>query len=544
MKMEDVTGGQMKIGSTIYEMVEAKFNGTVVWPLNIAYTYQIDQNSISFHYTDGYYMLRANGNNGVYFTGTVLKMNGSTVVETLTGVTLIPSLQPGSEYYLGDSYTVWGHNLETTERSQYNEQITLSYQNATANVTIYQQANVKSAYGDPVYGPAIVDSETVTGTSNYTLVFTADQYYSSSSKCPASGGTARFTLSGSHDEVYTEYWHRTVTQNYTYTATGSTLYPETNTQYGNTPGNSRQVTDTPTITKISGDSAIILSGLDVTIPSEGQVEYLSGRSATFRAINGGLSKDITIYQDINIKISTSTVYDIYVHIQSATDFPAVGGSFDVNYRSFKTVAEIWSSGSYPGTSEETYSRIDISPEGKGITTTTSAGASLSRVAGEGTFKLNIPGNTDGGQRTITVYLTSEESIGASDSDYKNQDYTILPTGIVYPTVNPGTGRVTLHFELSSGTPTYPITFTNLRLHHQPQGSSTDFTSMEITGISITSSPYTARLQNQHSIPTPYSGSESGICWFSADLAVGLDIRDTAQTFPHKNYTVGTGQLTQ
>lgn len=543
MKIDDIVGGKMKHGSTIYEMDEAKYSGIVVWPLNIVYTYQIVQNSITFHYTDGFYMLRADGNNAVYFTGTVQKMNGSTVVETLTGVTLTPSLQPNSEYYLGGSYTVWGYNLETTERAQYNEQITLSYQGATANVTVYQQANVKTAYGDPVYGTKIVDSEYVTGTSNYTLTFTADQYDSSSSRCPASGGTARFTRSGSHDEIYTEYWHRTVTQNYTYTATGSTLYPETTTQNGNTPGNTRQVADIPTITKISGDSAITLSGVVVTIPSEGQQEYLSGRSATFRAVNGTESESITIYQDINRQISTPTVYDIYVHIQRATDFPAAGGSFDVNYRSFKTVTEVWSSGTYPGTAEDTYSTIGVSPDGRGITTTTASGDPLSRVAGQGTFKLNIPGNTDGGQRTITVYLTSEESIGSSDSDDRSQDYTALPTGIVYPSVNPD-GRVTLHFELSSGTPTYPITFTNLRLHHQPQGSSTDFTSMEITGISITSSPYTTQLQNQHSIPTPFSGSESGTCWFSADLAVGLDIRDTAQTFPHKNYTVGTGQLTQ
>lgn len=492
MKIDDIVGGKMKHGSTIYEMDEAKYSGIVVWPLNVVYTYQIVQNSITFHYTDGFYMLRADGNNAVYFTGTVQKMNGSTVVETLTGVTLDPSLQPNSEYYLGGSYTVWGYNLGTTERGQYNEQITLSYQGATANVTVYQQANVKTAYGSPSDTTIVDYDHPGTPSITYSVSLSANKYRktTSSDVCPASG-----TASGDYVQLYCSAEHTTTTpypytiyrtQNYKYTATGDTLYPETTVYDSGTTNVTSTTTDDVSGSITGSATGFTRNGLRVTIANRLKV-IGAERSVTYTATNGNASSSVTLYQQANAYIGTTSSPSVSCsfHDYSQGDLlPANGGSIRIDYVSQITETETYTSGSYTETNPLTSSVQDL----LNCSTLTSS------VSGSGYFNISVGRNT-GGSRYVSLTLrydtTYYQTIGLwQDANAEAISATLNP--YVYESGN-NKGRVSLRLTIDSADRskvTWPVTVNDIVVNNN------------ITGTGTTTYSY-----DTVSFPTPETGKD-------------------------------------
>lgn len=497
MKIDDIVGGKMKHGSTIYEMDEAKYSGIVVWPLNVVYTYQIVQNSITFHYTDGFYMLRADGNNAVYFTGTVQKMNGSTVVETLTGVTLIPSLQPNSEYYLGGSYTVWGYNLGATERAQYNEQITLSYQGATANVTVYQQANVKTAYGSPSDTTIVDYDHPGTPSITYSVSLSANKYRktTSSDVCPASG-----TASGDYVQLYCSAEHTTTTpypytvyrtQNYKYTATGDTLYPETTVYDSGTTNVTSTTTDDVSGSITGSATGFTRNGLRVTIANRLKVEGAE-RSVTYTARNGNASSSVTLYQQANAyirTISTPILSASFHDYNPVTDtLPASGtalSSIRIDYVSQEETREEYTSGVYTETNP--------------FTSTVAADRNCSilngvtTVSGTGSYYISVPSNSLGSRTVQTsVNYNDKHGVASITQDGNAQSVSATLNPYIYKS---GTNkcRVSLRLTIASADRskvTWPVSVSNIVVNNNITGTGTVTYSYETV-----------------SFPTPETGKE-------------------------------------
>ena len=217
MKIEDVIGG--KLGGTGYTMVEAKYNGVVVWPLGTA-SYQILSGTINVTYSDGYYTLRANGQNCVQRV--TASVQNTVTGEITTGARLTLSLRPGTSYIMGGGNTIWGRDLSNNETSQHSEQIDVAYSNATTTITIYQEANVKTRTGinSKVYDYSS-SVTTASDTGYYLDSFTASPYNGTSYPCPASGGISTLSYHAGHTHlvVVTTPWTRTANYSFTSGAT-------------------------------------------------------------------------------------------------------------------------------------------------------------------------------------------------------------------------------------------------------------------------------------------------------------------------------------
>lgn len=311
MKIEDIVGGKFKSGNKTFEMVEAKYGGEIVWPVNVAYTYEIVVNTVIVTYSAGN-ILYASGSNSVSVTADVKVYANGVYRRTISGATLTPTLQSGSEFYISDK-SVKGADRQFTPYPRVDEYVTFSYENSFITRQISQEANVQTLvsatpYGSKKYG------QTSTTYGLYQVNFSADKYTSISSAAPASGatsGSALATLScyAEHYEFYSTPWTQDATLVYSYTSRPGQTFSEVDTDYySGTEQSQSVISDTieaqNSIYLYAGGEGFSRNGMDVSIASEGVLDRPSGRSATYRARvlkdNGTyITQDVTLYQAKN-----------------------------------------------------------------------------------------------------------------------------------------------------------------------------------------------------------------------------------------------------
>ena len=294
-------------------MVEAKYNGQVVWPVAqpVVTTYVVVASSVYYLFSNSGNILLASGSNYAQVYGTVLvKENGETV-NTLYDQRLDVHLPSGSPFYVSNN-RIFGNNLGTTVTSQQESYVNVTYSTSAsvqASTKIYQEANEDST--STVTGEKVYDYQHQTVSyRDYGISFSANRYYSSSSRCPAYGGTAGLSLSAWHWEDTVTPWTQTTTTTHTFTSTAS--YTETSTTSGSDATGSTQVSDSAVIS--GSATGFSRSGNNVTIASyvTNSTNWAVGRSVTYTATvtkhdNTTLTSSLTIYQDPD-SISATT-YD-------------------------------------------------------------------------------------------------------------------------------------------------------------------------------------------------------------------------------------------
>lgn len=343
MRIDDAIGGKL----AGYEMVEAKFNGTVVWPLN--YTYLITAARVVYSagsaiYAKGSY---AWDGNYAYVLGTVNVYINGVLVNTLTDVRLTPTVEQGSWFSVDTSLNILGNNLGTVPSAQHNETVTVAYGNSSTTVTVSQQANVKTPTSYTPTGSKHYGLPTVTA-YNYQVDFSTNKYGSAASAAPASGATttdlrATLSITANHIEVTTTPWTQDALVNYSYTSGATSSATEADYYSGTDTSSPVQVTDTPTIT--GSATGFTRSGMYVTIASEGTTSYPSGRSVTYTAsvdkMGGGTQTDtVTLYQAKNEIVSDepSTVRTYGSPYQESSDGNYVASVVITQYTSSSSPA--------------------------------------------------------------------------------------------------------------------------------------------------------------------------------------------------------------
>lgn len=192
----------------------------------------------------------------------------------------IPSAVSGSSLSgtASGSTLTWNANYSTSARGVIVRATCQENTSVYKEVTITQNGDTKSST-----------------TTEYSVSISANRYTSSSSSCPAAGGSATLTYSGSTREKYN--W-----------VSGDVTYSE-------------WVAATP---EISGSATgFTRDGTSVTISSQG-VGAKNARSVTYTAKVGTASKSVTIYQQANAV--TSTAYKFSTFSLSKTSFTAAGGT--------------------------------------------------------------------------------------------------------------------------------------------------------------------------------------------------------------------------
>ena len=432
MKMEDVTGGQIKIGSTVYNMVEAKFGGVVVWPLNAAVTYQVvsgtpyfvfyNQNEQMVYSAD---KLKADGSLHAKMFGDVRVLENGVVKQTLPSVELHLTLPSASPFtIIGNS--VYGNNLGTTETPQQSSAIYVNYETSFPinGGTLYQEANVRTVV-DTDYGEWQTISDTPTGNPyDYHVDIDATQYThrTSSDECSAAGGSTQLYFpSGTcyHLQAVNRTRTRTVTENCTYTATGSTIHAEPQQPQTETVPWIATIEDTPTVTIVSGDTTafhLSTSTLAVTIDSRGRVSG-SQRSMTFRATNSNVTADVTVYQEANVATTTYT-YDLSIAIDYNGNLPYTSNTYVVTGRSKRTPTTRYTSGAPPetGNPQSTQSTVSV------VNCTAHDGNNnpVTYVSGDFGFALSVTQNGSS-QRTVNVTITADADNTKTASDSRTQE---------------------------------------------------------------------------------------------------------------------------
>lgn len=188
--------------------------------------------------------------------------SGSTDTETLSNETATPELSVSGEGGLTLSgNTATYANRGTTEGNLRSNTILATYGGAYDTEQVYQEENVKTA-GDISYG-------------DWQVSVSANRYITTSSPCPASGGTCTITASAT----------RTRNQSYSYTS-GATSTEVISNETG-----------TPTLS-ISGTGAS-LSGTTVTWVTRGTEYSTTTRSATVKATMGTVTAEEVVYQAKN-----------------------------------------------------------------------------------------------------------------------------------------------------------------------------------------------------------------------------------------------------
>jgi len=182
----------------------------------------------------------------------------------------------------------------------------------------YQEANEKtttSEIGDKQYGTPTV---TGTDTRNPSTSISASSYTSSSSPCPAYGGDTTLSYSASRQErdIISTPWTRYITYYYSWTSgaseTSTSVYDTgSDTSYGSWA----TVAYTPTISGYA--DGFDREGTAVSIYDR-MTETGNARNVTYTATFDGASNSVTIYQQENqvINTSTTTEYEGRNHIYS------------------------------------------------------------------------------------------------------------------------------------------------------------------------------------------------------------------------------------
>lgn len=523
MKMENVTGAKLVHNGTTYNMVEAKFNGTVVWPLSVTVSYRVTSANLVFYrngqeiYTYDY--IPADGSVYAKVFGDVDVYENNVWKRTISWVQLDVRISSGTSLYVSDN-EIHGPDWATTESSEQSATVMAFYETsmAVSAGTITQEANVKSASGSPVYGEKDYDYEHQQRSNpyGYHVELTAGDYSSPSAAASAGAHTTSLSVSNAHhwEDVSTPYT-QTVTQNYTYTARPGQTFPEPTT-ISDTEVAPERVSDSVTPEKVSGDSAITLSGLIVTIPSRGTVPG-DARSATFRATNGTASADVTIYQQLNRIESTSDVYDLSVDIDVAGDISASGGLFSVDYVSYVTTTNVYSSGAPEVLARE--------PLTAAVSTSPDSIADTNSVSGSGSFAISVPQNDTGLARSISVSLTAN---GQTASDSANQEAAAILTAEVYANIAIN-GAPKLRLKMTAGSVTFPVTLTEVYYHYILTGTTNEVSIRCRRNVTVEADDTDTDIVG----PPLFSNGETGVHWFSASSVSQIGIANT--TFPRKNF---------
>lgn len=524
MKMENVTGAKLVHNGTTYNMVEAKFNGTIVWPLSVTVSYRVTSANLVFYrngqeiYTYDY--IPADGSVYAKVFGDVDVYENNVKKRTLEWVQLDVRISSGTNLYVSDN-EIHGPDWATAESSSQSASVMASYETsmAVSAGTITQEANVKSASGSPVYGEKDYDYEHQQRSDpyGYHVELTAGNYSSPSAAASAGAHTTSLSVSNAYhwEDVSTPYT-QTVTQNYTYTARPGQTFPEPTT-ISDTEVAPERVSDSVTPEKVSGDSAITLSGLTVTIPSRGIVPG-DARSATFRATNGTASADVTIYQQLNRIESTSDVYDLSVDIDVTGDISALGGLLSVDYVSYVTTTNVYSSGDREELARE--------PLTAAVSTSPDSIADTNSVSGSGSFAISVPQNDTGLARSIYVSLTANGQT-ASDSAIQEAAST-TPTAEVYANIATN-GAPKLRLKMTAGSVNFPVTLTGVYYHYILTGTTDEVSIMCRRDVTVEANDTDTNIVG----PPLFSNGETGVHWFSASSVSQIGIANT--TFPRKNF---------
>lgn len=432
MKIEDVTGGKVKTGNTVYNMVEAKFGGVVVWPLNATVTYQVVSGTPYFVFYNEYEQmvysadkLRADGSLHAKMFGDVRVLENGVVKQTLLSVELHLTLPSSSPFSIYDN-SVYGQNLGTTETSQQSSSVYVSYETSFPinGGTLYQEANVRTVVSTD-YGSWTTISDTPTGNPySYHVAIGATQYthQTSSDECSAAGGSTQLYFpSGTcyHLQAFNRTRTRTVTENCTYTATGSTIHAEPKPNQTETVPWIATIEDTPTVTIVSGDTTAFhfnASTLAVSIDSRGTTPG-SQRSMTFRATNSNVTADVTVYQEANVA-TTTYVYDLSIVIDYNGNLPYTSGNYGVTGCSKRTPTTTYTSQAPPeiGYPQSTPSTISV----ENCTAHDGNDNPITSVSGEFGFALGVTQNGSS-QRTVRVTITADADNTETATASKTQD---------------------------------------------------------------------------------------------------------------------------
>lgn len=436
MKMENVQGG--KLGGTNYQMVEAKFNGVVVWPISqpVVITYSIL--SVNVNYSAGN-TLYASGANYATFTGSIQEYHDGQAYGSPFSAPLTPSgiYESNPRVYISGN-AVYGMDLGTNEYSDTYWTVALTYHGANNSAYVSQQENVKTVTDRQPTGSKTYGSSS-TEYSNYQMTFSSNKYTHSfaGDEAPASGATTSAlaaTLSVSnmqHLEVDTTPWTQDALVSYHYTSHPETTLTQTVSNYysGSDVTRSEWVADS--LYDITGSAAgFTRNNMTVTVDSEGTQNLPSGRSVTYTARvqkhdSSFFTQQVTLYQQANEPGEWTWVNDITLSMPGVSgNIPQEGGTFNVNYTSRRSGTRTWTSGS-----TETSTNVPIISEITGTHCTPSVNTVTN---GSGTFTIQVPPNTTQGWQ-ISVILSSQEGMATltKEQDYASTGISFTITGAEY-----------------------------------------------------------------------------------------------------------------
>ena len=231
--------------------------------------------------------------------------SGETSTAALSNETATPTLSiSGTGASLSGTTVTWA-SRGTTAGEVRQATVTATHSGVSATEIVYQQANVKTA-GSISYGA-------------WQVSVVANRYTTSTSPCPASGGTCTITRSAT----------RTRTQNYSFTS-GDTTQEALSNQSG-----------TPTLS-ISGTGAS-LSGTTVTWANRGTTDG-AARQATVTANMDDVTATEIVYQQANSH--TDSYNEPVIDRPNAShNFPNTGGSWDSEISVSQTGTRTYTSGS-------------------------------------------------------------------------------------------------------------------------------------------------------------------------------------------------------
>lgn len=418
----------IRLGTT--QMDKVYLGDTQVWPTSQPITYVIT--SAYVYYTgDGLTnRLYASGLNYAYVLGTVEVRQGGTVIQTLTNVTLTPTVG-SSQRIFAQGYYIYAQGLGTTPYNSETVSVTASYPGASP----YSVSGGVTQEGNQIEGTTY-EYNTVYDTAHrystwspvagtYFATITSSKYTSTATACYAGGngsaGENILTIVAGHTEQETVHTPYTTYRRpkYTWTSTSQSYGEWTTYTTGveDTTGEDTTVADTPSISV--SDNYFTISGTNVKIPSEGTTPYNDGRSVLITATNNTGSGSVRIYQEANAPGAWTYVDDITLSMPDVSgNIPQAGGTFDVDYTSRRDGTRTWASGA-----TETTSNAPIISEVTGTNCTPSVNTVTN---GSGTFTITVPANnTQGLQVSVTLSSQGRNPVTLT----KTQEY--VPTGTTF-----------------------------------------------------------------------------------------------------------------
>lgn len=462
MKMENVTEG--KLGRTNYKMVEAKFNGTIVWPTAVVYTYVVS--NVQIHYskypTEQY--IGASGDrysdDFAYWTGNVEVKKNGVHYDTLTGAYLTPRAS-GAGWFYTDTATVGGTagvtivravdlaNNETFDYMTTDVAVCYATSNYVSGGTVRQQINAvtSTSYGEKSYGTP----EIVSGSArDYTVLITSPSYTSSANPCPAGGGSVTLVTSATHTVTQRTPWTRSYTKTYTSGSTSS----GTESNYDDSPVT---VQDTPTIT--GSADGFSRSGNNVTIANRGTTTGAI-RSVTYTATNNSATNSVTLYQQKNEATAHSDAVRSIAIDYSGT-LPNTYGVYTVNYSFYNTVYTAYTSG------EETEHQ-NTAVTANVISTACTPSVNSVESATSSSFTIEVGVNTEGARNIVIGLENPSDPSGdyVRDSSKWQAGGASSVSAELYPTVGQRSGMISLVLKIAQADlskVTWPVSVNNVTM---------------------------------------------------------------------------------